>query len=258
MNSQQIFNFDVQAYDDARPEYPNELINDILSYSGVKEGCRILEIGIGTGQATRPFLDTGSSLVAIDIGDKLIDYVTQKYCFYENFQAVCGDFLDFDFSNRQFDLIFCATAFHWLSLDSAYKKIMKLLNPNGTVALFWNHPFPNRVLDPSNLVSQMVYKELRPESKAAPEFSEQQCLRRYSELKQYGFFDVCFKLYHRTRTLTSDEYISLIRTYSDHRKLPQDKQKQFEIVMKKELDQIGGKINIYDTLDLYLGRKGGI
>lgn len=75
------------------------------------------------------------------------------------------------------------------------------------------------------------------------------------ELEQYGFTDIKSKLYHHIRTLTSDEYISLLNTYSDHRALPADRKLAFEKDMKKAIDDIGGQINIYDTIDLYLARK---
>lgn len=255
MNNKQIFNYNVEVYDKARPQYPQELFKDILLYSAIGSQSKVLEIGIGTGQATKPFLNMGSIVTAIDIGDKLIDYVAEKYHSFNNFHAICDDFVKYDFNHSRFDLIICATAFHWLPKDLAYKKIMALLRPGGTAALFWNHPFPNRTTDVSNLVNQKVYEKYRPESKPPIEFSEADCSQRCEELVKYGFFDVQTKLYHRVRTLTSDEYISLIKTYSDHRKLPVNRQVEFENAMKEELDKIGGKINIYDTLDLYLGRR---
>ena len=60
------FNEDVRNYDIARPDYPKELFSDILSYLDErKAGKTALEIGIGTGQATKPFLDAGFRVTAI-------------------------------------------------------------------------------------------------------------------------------------------------------------------------------------------------
>lgn len=64
---------------------------------------------------------------------------------------------------------------------------MALLKPGGTAALFWNHPFPNRTTDVSNLVNQKVYEKYRPESKPPIEFSEADCSQRCEELVKYGF-----------------------------------------------------------------------
>lgn len=48
---------------------------------------------------------------------------------------------------------------------------------------------------------------------------------------------------------------SLLNTYSDHRALPVEVKNNFEIDMKNAIDEVGIKINIYDTIDLYLARK---
>ena len=86
------------------------------------------------------------------------------------------------------------------------------------------------------------------------EFDESDCQKRINELERFGFKDVTSKLYHCKRNLTSNEYISLLNTYSDHRALPIKVKNNFEIDMKNAIDEVGGKINIYDTIDLYLAR----
>ena len=55
--------------------------------------------------------------------------------------------------------------------------------------------------------------------------------------------------------MTSEEYISLINTYSDHIALPKEMRNAFEIDMKQAIDNVGGVINIYDTIDLYLAKN---
>ena len=46
-------------YDNVRPSYPNEAIAEILRFGALGAGARALEIGPGTGKATRPFLERG-------------------------------------------------------------------------------------------------------------------------------------------------------------------------------------------------------
>lgn len=83
-------------------------------------------------------------------------------------------------------------------------------------------------------------------------FDKSDCQKRINELERFEFTS---KLYHRKRTLKSNEYISLLNTYSDNRVLPVEVKNNFEIDMKNAIDEVGGKINIYDTIDLYLARK---
>ena len=100
-----------------------------------------------------------------------------------------------------------------------------------------------------------IYDKYRPSDREIKEFDESDCQKHIKELERFGFKDITSKLYYRKRTLTSNEYIFLLNTYSDHRALPIEVKNNFEIDMKNELDKIGGKINIYDTIDLYLARK---
>lgn len=62
-------------------------------------------------------------------------------------------------------------------------------------------------------------------------------------------------MFYRTRTLSANDYIHLLNTYSDHHILSPEMKTQFENDMRKELNQIGGSIQIYDTIDLCLAKK---
>ena len=57
------------------------------------------------------------------------------------------------------------------------------------------------------------------------------------------------------RKLSTDEYIHLLNTYSNHRALEPPLKEAFESEMRNALDEVGGFINIYDTVDLYLAQK---
>lgn len=255
MDLRLTFNEDETNYDRFRPTYPDELFTDIIRYSTVHEGSNSLEIGIGTGQATAPFLQMGCKVTAVELGDKLSDFVRRKFKKYNNFTVTTADFMALSLQPNSYDLVYCATAFHWLPMEQGYNKVKDILKHDGTVALFWNHPFPNRQDDRSNIVNRRVYEKYRPTDKKIAEFSEKDCEQRVSQLERFGFKDIEAKLYHRVRTLTSASYIALLNTYSDHRALDIKIKEAFEKEMKASIDSIGGKINIYDTIDLYLARK---
>lgn len=36
---------------------------------------------------------------------------------------------------------YSATAFHWIPEEIGYPKVIQMLKPHGTLALFWNKPF---------------------------------------------------------------------------------------------------------------------
>lgn len=249
------FNEDAYNYDKFRPSYPEELFSDIINYSDISLNSEALEIGAGTGQATVPVLESGCDVTAVELGENLTRFIRNKLRSYKNFNVINADFMEYPIKAEVFNLVYCATAFHWLPQKEAFIKIKNILQHRGTIALFWNHPFPNREDDISNIASRKVYDKYRPTNKKMAEFSENDCQNYISALKAFGFKDINCKLYHRKRTLTTDEYISLLNTYSDHRALPVEIKSSFEADMRIAINGAGGKINIYDTIDLYLARK---
>ena len=257
MELRMTFNEDADNYDRFRPDYPKALFDAIFDYAGLRKNSRVFEIGIGTGQAAKPFLESGCTVEAAELGASLCAYVREKFRDFPNFIVKQGDFLALATGEREYDLIYSATAFHWLDAERAYPKMQTMLRLGGCVALFWNHPFVRREDDPTNLASSAVYEALRPTNRTFREFGEEDCEKRTAELKQFGFSDVRPMLFHRTRTLPTEDYIGLLNTYSDHRALAPDKKAAFEEAMREAVGAAGGFINIYDTLDLYLARWKG-
>ena len=56
-----------------------------------------------------------------------------------------------------------------------YRRVMDCLKPGGALALFWNHPYPNRENDAGNLVNRRIYAKYRPSGGEPVEFSERDC-----------------------------------------------------------------------------------
>ena len=108
-----IFNTAPTLYEDVRPGYPAELIRDVIDLSGLEDNKRVLEIGCGTGKATRPFAERGYELVCLDIGADLIAVARESLKEFPNVSFVEQAFEEWE-SNGKFDLIISATAFHWV------------------------------------------------------------------------------------------------------------------------------------------------
>lgn len=62
-----------EGYDAARPSYPPQLFDDLVDVAAIEPGERLLEIGCGTGKATRPLLERGFSVVCIELGPQLAE-----------------------------------------------------------------------------------------------------------------------------------------------------------------------------------------
>ena len=189
------FNEDPLNYDKYRPTYSEELFKDIIDYGELNNSKSSLEIGIGTGQATLPILEAGCSVRAIELGEDLARYVKEKFSSFRNFEVQNIGFEDFISDKNQYDLVYSATAFHWIPEDIGFKKVYDLLKPGGTIALFWNHPFVNRDDDKIHREIRKVYRKFKPSDKEPTEFNEDACKKYTQILEEYGFTNIKSKIY---------------------------------------------------------------
>lgn len=254
LEKKMTFNDDAKNYEAYRPGYPHELFLDIIDYSK-NPIDNALEIGAGTGQATQYFANTKINITAIDIGENMVNDLSDKFKDRSNVNCICSSFEDYKDGGKKFDLVYSATAFHWIDAEYGLTKIKSFLNENGVIALFWNHPFVGRSNDKVHCEIRKVYDKYRPTDKSPKEFSAEDTEKYVNLLNEFGFKDVKAKLYHRERQFNADEYIGLLNTYSDHRLLPPDIKAEFEDDIYKAIKNNGNEIIVYDTIDLYLGRK---
>lgn len=255
MDKRFTFNEDVKNYDKWRPAYCKELFSDIIQYSELNQNKRALEVGIGTGQATLPFLTSGCELTAIELGKDLAEFSKEKFKRYNNFSIYNTSFEKFKCEDNRFDILFSATAFHWIPEDIGYPKALKLLKQGGTLALFWNKPFVARKDDLLHQKIQSIYQKYRPTNTEFIEYDTARYKKIAETIQAYGFRDLEFKLYHQTRRFGSSDYISLLNTYSDHRSMPASIKQVFESEIKQAISENGDTLNIYDTIDLYLAKR---
>jgi ubiquinone/menaquinone biosynthesis C-methylase UbiE len=254
------FNEVASEYDIWRPTYVPELFADIIKFSGINQTSRALEVGIGTGQATLPFLKLNCHATAIELGDELAAFSRKKFEDYKNFEVVNMAFEDYECPDNSIDIIYSASAFHWIPEEVGYPKVYRLLKSGGTFARFANHPYKDKSNEPLHVAIENVYEKY---SKISPnafslkstEYNKEKCKERSDISKKYGFVDANYKLYYRIRTFDAESYAALISTYSDHRAMGTETLKLFLCEIKEVINSYGGKINVYDTLDLQLAKK---
>lgn len=250
------FNTVAAEYDKWREEYVPELFKDIFSYKQINESSNVLEIGIGTGQATKPVLETGCSLRAVEPGAELSKFCREKFKDYPRLSVITLPFEGYKDLKESYDLIFSASAFHWIGEGIGYSKAFDLLKHGGVFARFANHPFYNKNGQQALWADiQKVYDKYMPYSKDSPEYTEEMAIRRSNIAAKYGFTDISYRLYHRTITYTSDEYIKRLSIQNDKIALDKSKQPGFYNGIKAAVDSHSGIIHAYDTIDLNLARK---
>lgn len=264
VNSGKEWTFDTVAasYAEIRPGYPEELYRTIFGYRPVGAGSRAAEVGIGGGQATLPILETGCAVTAVEYGGQLAQLCREKFRAFPGFSAVTGRFEEADLPEEAFDLVYSASAFHWIPEEAGYTKAFRILRPGGAFARFANHPF--RAADNPELFEAIdrvyakyyytFYKD-KTQPAAPREYTEEQAAERAETALKYGFTDIRYALFRRTRVLSAGDYRRLIGTYSDHIAMEESIREKFLDAVAEAIDRHGGTISIRDTIDLQLARK---
>ncbi|NLB90496.1 MAG: class I SAM-dependent methyltransferase, partial [Clostridiales bacterium] len=151
-----IFDEDPQNYDTMRPHYCPELFQKVIEEAKITSASKVLEIGLGTGQATLPFLLTGCRLTGIEIGENMAAFAGRKFADFPNIQVITGSFEQVPLAKEDYDLIFSATAFHWIDPDRGLAKVYDALKEGGWFAWFSNHPQTNEAYAQGNQALQKI------------------------------------------------------------------------------------------------------
>jgi SAM-dependent methyltransferase len=133
-----VFNEVPELYDRVRPGYPDELFADLASITGVDERSSVLEVGCGTGQATRSLAALGYSVIAIEPGAEMAALARQRLATFGNVTIETSTFENWDNRGRRFDLLVSASAWHWVDQSIGWRRAHDLLHPGGWMALLGN------------------------------------------------------------------------------------------------------------------------
>jgi ubiquinone/menaquinone biosynthesis C-methylase UbiE len=249
-----------ELYDRARPSYPPALFRQLDNHFNFKTGETTLEIGCGTGKATEHLAARGLTVTGIDIAPDLLAVASDKLKGWK-VRLLQSSFEDFKAPNASFNYIVAAAAFHWIDPAIASKKIRLLLKENGAVILIWtirrDPDSPEReAIDglygkyapsllarpwqetgPTAGISQTAYKEAR--ATLENEITE----GRFRHLKTFTV--------HYQQIYTTEDYLSLLDTYSDHKRLKPDERTDLYAALKAFISETGDRITIpYDCVAL--------
>lgn len=248
------------AYEKFRPGYTDDLYKMLFEYIDIDNSSHVVEVGIGGGQATLPILKTGCILTAVEYGEKFSKLCEKKFEEYKNFSVINEKFENVSFPDSQYDLVYSASAFHWVPEDIGYTKVYGMLKHGGAFARFANHPYrdkgnPDISAEIDKLYSKYYCEYYGKDIKAEREYSEEQAICRAKIAEKYGFTDIRHAMFYRTRTFLAKEYIELLGTYSDHIAIEEKIRTEFFTKIEETINQYGGTFTIYDTIDLQLARK---
>lgn len=133
--------FDAWAgdYDRFRPNYPDELFEEIGQRLPIPRQPHVVDLGAGTGRASLAMAELGWRVTAVEPGKPMLDVLRGRAAnqglLISSVQASAEE-TGLDAGSA--DLVTAAQAFHWFDKDRALQEAARILKPNGGLALFWN------------------------------------------------------------------------------------------------------------------------
>jgi SAM-dependent methyltransferase len=222
----ETFNEDAERYDRARPGYPERMFDDLAAARVAAPGVRLLEIGCGTGQATVPLATRGYHIVAVELGPEMAAVARRNLAGFDSVEVVTAAFEDWPLPAEPFDVVFSATAFHWVDPAVRVSKSADALRPGGLLATVGTH----HVAGGSERFFaevQECYERFDPATPpglrltAAPDIPADD--RELTASGRFGQASFC--RYEWDAAYSTTDYLDLLLTYSNHRALP-DMQRQ--------------------------------
>lgn len=212
-----------ELYDQARPAYPREVFDDLAALTELQPGDRVLEIGPGTGKATRPLAERGLHVVGVELGEGLATVARRQLADLPDVEIVQADFEEWEPARAGFDAVVAFTAFHWIDPDMRLEKAARLLENGGALAVVQtNHVLPDGG-DAFWVDVQSDYDEVVPSPDNGPPEPPEQIRGATAEIAASGLFEpVSERRYVWDVTYTADEYIAVLDTYSGHRSMAVD------------------------------------
>ncbi|HEY1625256.1 MAG TPA: class I SAM-dependent methyltransferase [Streptosporangiaceae bacterium] len=235
----EAFGADAARYDRARPGYPGELVERIVTAS---PGSEVLDVGCGTGIAARQFQAAGCTVLGVEADSRMADFARTT-----GVRVEVATFEDWEAAGRDYDAVVAGTAWHWVDPVAGAAKAARVLRPGGRLALFW-HVFqpPAEVSDAFAEVYHRVVPDSpfdlrnRPPGSALDAY--QPILTRAADgiRAAGGFGEPEQWSYAWERAYSRDEYLDFVPTQGNLAQLPGDKLAQILAGTGAAIDAIGG------------------
>jgi SAM-dependent methyltransferase len=253
---EQRFAFDQVAdvYQAARPDYPEALFDDVVSYADLRQGDKILDVGCGTGQATKSFAGRGFSVLGIDPGPEMLRAARESLASFDNVRFLETTFEALPVKQGEFRLIAAAQAWHWVSPEVGFVKAAQALSPDGSLAVFGHVPVG--LAEP--LVARFKDIYLRhigswgppPEAWYLPEGPFK---RWFDESGLFG--PVAHKRYAWKWPRTTSGFTDFLRTRTEVLMLDAAKREDMLAEIAKAIEDHGGKLVLDYETHLYIARR---
>jgi SAM-dependent methyltransferase len=238
------------AYERYRLGYPEALVDDVLEYAG-RPVRAALEVGAGTGKATRAFAARGIAVTASDPDPEMLAELRRHVP--AEVGTVVGAFEDLPLGTT-YDLVFAAASLHWTDPTQRWPRVAAMLVPGGIVASFGG---PLRLADAGVEEAVRVARQpfLADDEIASPDGTPADSPMQWpgTELERSELFtDVRQTVIARRPTLSAEEYVGHLSTVSAYLELADGDR---ELVLGRILDVLPERVPMVADVTLHLARR---
>ncbi|MBD2257319.1 class I SAM-dependent methyltransferase [Pseudanabaena sp. FACHB-2040] len=246
-----------EAYNQARPRYPQELICQVVELAQLKPNSKILEVGCGPATATVAFAQLEFPMLCLEPNPDFYQLAQQNCEQYPNVKIQNTSFEEWVLGTEKFDAVLAASSFHWIPSDVGYSKAAEALKENGYLILLWN-----KELQPCYEVYQGlsgIYQVHAPSlDRYEDRKTQEEILQGLGEMiTDSGLFkDLMTGCIESKTTYTVDKYLLLLNTYSPYLKLESENKKAlFEELRNRIVFDLGGSLELSYVSAFHIAQK---
>ncbi|MBE9032014.1 class I SAM-dependent methyltransferase [filamentous cyanobacterium LEGE 11480] len=208
------------AYNQARPDYPEAFLRQVIDVAQLSQQSHILEIGCGPGTATVGLAPLVRKIQAIEPNPDFHQIATQNCDPHPNIEIHNTSFEEWPLAAMQFDAVVAASSFHWIPAEVGYPKAADALRENGHLILLWNKELYPRV----ELYQELskIYQTHAPElDRFEDEPTQLKILSQLGAMitESDRFHNLTTDHVRTEVTYSIDRYFTLLNTYSPYIKL---------------------------------------
>ncbi|MGW2492860.1 class I SAM-dependent methyltransferase [Streptomyces sp. NPDC001606] len=239
-----------EAYERFRPGYPVELFDMVMAYAG-RPVRTALEIGAGTGKATRLFAQRGVMVTATDPdGAMLAELRKHVPTSVRTVQAAFEDVRP----GERYGLVYAAAALHWTNPEGRWSRVAALLEPGGVFASCGG---PVQLADPAveeavrAARAPFLESDEIPSPNGRPPGHEMQWPG--TELQQSEWFTgVQQSVIERRVTMSARDYVGHLSTISAYLVLPTAEREQ---VFSEIMQVLPDRVEMAADITVHLARR---
>ncbi len=241
-----------ESYRQARPRYPQSILDTVIKQANLTASSRLLELGCGPGIATADLAPQGFTIQAVEPSLAACELARQACKGYEKVVIANSTFEDWPLPAQKFDAVLAATSFHWISPEVACKKSADALQPNGSLILLWaTPPQPNAtILDALQPVYEQHHLTDLGKEQHRSQAQYQQSFETFANtVGNSGWFEITpveFTIHHSRYSIA--KYIALLSTLSSYIALePGIRSRLFADLAQTLANELAGKTTELET-----------